>query len=58
VKLHKKIKDPQNDTKEIENFRTSKYQNKKPSKFTRRKVNTPSPPPPRETSHKKKIEDF
>jgi hypothetical protein len=30
VKLHKKIKDPQNDKKEIENFGTSKYQTKKP----------------------------
>jgi hypothetical protein len=30
--------------RKIENFKTLKYQNKKPSKFTRRKANTPSPP--------------
>jgi hypothetical protein len=30
---HKKFEDPQNDKKKIENFGTSKYQNKRPSKF-------------------------
>jgi hypothetical protein len=34
VKLHKKIKDLQNDKKKIENFGISKYENKKLSKFT------------------------
>jgi hypothetical protein len=30
---HQKIEDPQNDKKKIENFGTSKYQNKRPLKF-------------------------
>ncbi len=30
---HKFFEDPQNDKKEIENFGTWKYQNKRPSKF-------------------------
>jgi len=30
---HKTFEKPQNDKKEIENFKTSKYQNKRPSKF-------------------------
>jgi hypothetical protein len=30
---HKKFEDPQNDKKEIKDFETSKYQNKRPSKF-------------------------
>jgi hypothetical protein len=34
-------KNPQNDNFFFENSRTSKYQNKKPSKFTRRKANSP-----------------
>ncbi len=38
---HKKIKDPQNDKKKIEDFRISKYENKKPSKFIRKKAHTP-----------------
>jgi len=50
VKLHtKKAEDPQNDNKKIKDSKTSKYENKKLSKFTRRKTNTPSPP-----SHQKK----
>jgi hypothetical protein len=45
VKLHtKKFEDPQNDKKKIKDSKTSKYKNKKISKFTRRKANTPSPP--------------
>jgi len=45
VKLHtKKFEDPQNDKKNIKYSKTSKYENKKISKFTRRKANTPSPP--------------
>jgi hypothetical protein len=39
---HKKLK-TQNDKKKIENSKTSKYQNKKPSKFIKRKANTSSP---------------
>ncbi len=38
---HKKIEDPQNDKKEIENFWTSKYQNKKPFKFPKEKQISP-----------------
>jgi hypothetical protein len=34
---HKKIEDPQNDKKEIENFGVSKYHNKRPSKFLEKK---------------------
>jgi len=41
---HKKYENPQNDKKKIEDSKTSKYENKKLSKFTRRKANTPSPP--------------
>ncbi len=48
---HKIIEDPQNDKKEIENFRTSKYQNKKTFEVSRRKSNTLSPPC--EISHEK-----
>jgi hypothetical protein len=33
----KKFEDTQNDKKEIKNFGTSKYQNKKPSKFPEEK---------------------
>jgi len=45
VKLHtKKFEDPQNDKKKIKDSKTSKYKNKKLSKFIRRKANTPSPP--------------
>jgi len=38
-----KNKKPQNEKKKLNNFKTSKYQNKKPSKFTRRNANAPSP---------------
>jgi hypothetical protein len=48
---HKKIEDPQNDKKEIENFKTPKHQNKKPSKFP--KENQTPYLPPCETSHEK-----
>jgi hypothetical protein len=41
---HKKFEDPQNDKKKIEDSETSKYENKKLSKFTRRKPNTPLSP--------------
>jgi hypothetical protein len=34
---HKKFENSQNDKKEIEKFRTSKYQNKRPSKFPKEK---------------------
>jgi len=45
VNLHtKKFENPQNDKKKIKNSGTSKYKNKKNSKFTRRQANTPSPP--------------
>jgi hypothetical protein len=45
VKLHtKKFEGPQNDKKQIKDSETSKYGNKKLSKFTRRKANSPSPP--------------
>ncbi len=37
---HKKVEDPQNDKKKIENFEISNFQNKKHSKFTRRKAKT------------------
>jgi hypothetical protein len=44
VNLHtKKFENSQNDKKKIKDFGTSKYKNKKNSKFTRRKANTPSP---------------
>jgi hypothetical protein len=44
VKLHtKKFEGPQNDKKQIKDSETSKYGNKKLSKFTRRKANSPSP---------------
>jgi len=47
VKLHtKKVEDLQNDKKKIKDSETSKYENKKLSKFTRRKTNTSFPPPP------------
>jgi len=38
---HKKFENPQNDKKEIENFGTSKYQNKRPSKFPKEKQISP-----------------
>jgi len=38
---HKIIKDPQNDKTKIEDFEISKYENKNPSKYTRRKAHTP-----------------
>jgi hypothetical protein len=45
VKLHtQKIEAPQNDKKKIKDSKTSKYENKKLSKFTRRKANIPLPP--------------
>jgi hypothetical protein len=45
VKLHaKKFEEPQNDKKKIKDPRISKYENKKLSKFTRRKANSPSSP--------------
>jgi len=45
VKLHtKKYEDLQNDKKTIKDFKISKYENKKLSKFTKRKANIPSPP--------------
>jgi len=46
-----KITDPQNDKKKIEDFRTSRYQNKIPSKFPKEKQ-IPYLPPCK-TSHKK-----
>jgi hypothetical protein len=48
---HKTFEDPQNDKKEIENFKTSKYQNKIPSKFL--EENQIPYLPPSETSYKK-----
>jgi hypothetical protein len=48
---HKKLEDPHNDKKEIENFKTSKYQNKRPSKFP--KENQVLYLPPCEASHEK-----
>jgi hypothetical protein len=45
VKLHTNLfEDPQNDKKKIQNFENSKYENKKLSKFTKRKENTPFSP--------------
>ncbi len=45
VKLHTNFfEDRQNDKKQIKDSETSKYGNKKLSKFTRRKANSPSPP--------------
>jgi hemerythrin superfamily protein len=41
---HKTLEDLQNDKKKIENFGTSKYQNKRPSKFSEEKQ-IPYPPP-------------
>jgi hypothetical protein len=38
---HKFFEDPQNDKKEIESFETSKYQNKRPSKFAEEKQIVP-----------------
>jgi hypothetical protein len=38
------FEDPQNDKKKIKDFENSKYENKKLSKFIRKKSNTPSPP--------------
>jgi hypothetical protein len=52
---HKIIEDPQNDKKEIENFKTLKYQNKKTFEVSRRKSNTLSPPLVKH--HMKKIKD-
>jgi hypothetical protein len=50
VKLHTFFfEDPQNDKKKIKDTRTSKYENKKLSKFTTRKAHTPLSPC--ETSH-------
>jgi hypothetical protein len=44
VKFHTIVfEDPHNDKKKIENFETSKYQNKIPSKFTRKKTNISFP---------------
>jgi hypothetical protein len=48
---HKNFEDPQNHKKEIENLKTTKYQNKRPSKFP--KENQIPYMPPCETSHKK-----
>jgi hypothetical protein len=48
---HKFFEDPQNDNKKIEDFGTSKYQNKIPSKFPKEKK-IPYRPPCK-TSHKK-----
>jgi len=48
---HKTFEDPQNDKKEIENFKTSKYQNKIPSKFL--EENQIPYLPPCETSYEK-----
>jgi hypothetical protein len=41
---HEIFEAPQNDEKKIENFVISKYQNKRPLKFTKEKVNILSPP--------------
>jgi hypothetical protein len=38
---HKIFEDPQNEKKEIENFETSKYQKKRPSKFAKEKQIVP-----------------
>jgi hypothetical protein len=52
MKLHpKKFEDPQNDKKKIEDFGTSKYQNKRPLKFPKEKQIPHLPPC--ETSHKR-----
>ncbi len=51
MKLHTKNWWSQTNKKKIEDSKTSKYQNKKPSKFTRRKINTLTPP--YEASHTK-----
>ncbi len=48
---HKKFEDPQTDKKEIQNFRISKYQNKRPSKFP--EEDQIPYLPPCETSHEK-----
>jgi hypothetical protein len=41
--LHKKLMTPKMTKRKLKNFETSKYQNRKPSKFISRKTNTPSP---------------
>jgi hypothetical protein len=51
---HKKFEDPQNDKKEIENFKTSKYQNKRLSKFPKENQ---IPYSPLVKLHTKKIKD-
>jgi hypothetical protein len=48
---HNVFEEPQNDKKEIENFGTSKYQNKRPLKFL--EENQIPYLPPCETSHEK-----
>jgi hypothetical protein len=48
---HNKFVDPQNNKKKIQNFETSKYENKRPSKFP--EENQIPYLPPCETSHKK-----
>jgi hypothetical protein len=45
VKLHTNVfENPQTDKKKVQNFGNSNYENKKLSKFTRRKANTPFAP--------------
>ncbi len=64
---HKKNENPQNDKKEIENFKTSKQQNKKPSKFPKEKkisyfplvkLHTKNLKTPKITRRKLKIQEF
>jgi hypothetical protein len=40
---HKKLMTPKRIRRKLKNFEISKYQNRKPSKFTSRKTNTPLP---------------
>jgi hypothetical protein len=41
---HKKFNDPQNEKKKIEDFRTSKYQNKIPSQSSQNEIQRLHPP--------------